>query len=44
MSGMAIILIGFVVLVLSTVGMAVAEWMIQKKKQRIREQIYHIYQ
>lgn len=44
MSGMAITIIGFVVLVLSTVGMAVAEWVLNRKKRRIREQVYHIYQ
>lgn len=44
MSGMAIIIIGFVILILSTAGMAAAEWMLFRKKRRIREQVYHIYQ
>lgn len=43
MNGLAFIIIGFVVLFLSTVGMAAAEWIIHKRKQRIREQVYHIY-
>lgn len=44
MSGMAMIEIGFVVIVLSTAAAGVAEWVIYKKKKRLREQVYHIYQ
>lgn len=44
MSGMTMIISGSVILILSTAGMAAAEWVIYRKKQRIREQIYHIYQ
>lgn len=44
MSGMAIIMIGCVILVVSTAGMAAAEWILFRKKKRMREQVYHIYQ
>lgn len=44
MSGAGIMIIGVCVLILSTLGAAVAQWAIQKKKKRIREQVYHIYQ
>lgn len=43
MSGMAIMVTGFGILVLATAGATVAEWVIHRKKQRMREQIYHIY-
>lgn len=44
MSGAVIMIIGSVILILSTVGMAAAEWVFHRKKQRLREQVYHIYQ
>lgn len=44
MSGVMIMIIGAVILILSTAGMAATEWTIHRKKQRLREQIYHIYQ
>lgn len=44
MSGMGIMLTGVFVLILSTAGAAVMEVMIQRKKKRIREQVYHMYQ
>lgn len=44
MGGMAIMIIGFGILVLTTVGMAVVEWILYVKKKRIRELTYHVYQ
>ena len=44
MSGAGIMIVGVCVLILSTLGTAAAQWAIQKKKKRIREQVYHIYQ
>lgn len=44
MSGIAIIIVGVVILIMSTVGMTAAQWIFHRKKQRLREQIYHIYQ
>ena len=43
MSGMAMMGIGFVIIVLSTASAGAVEWMVYKKKKQLREQIYHIY-
>lgn len=44
MSGIAMVITGGMVLILSTVLMGTAQWWICVRKRRIREQVYHIYQ
>lgn len=43
MSGMTIMILGILVLILSTAGAVLAEWRLRVKKRRLREQVYHIY-
>lgn len=44
MSGMMILVLGVLILILSTAGMVAAEWLLHRKKKRIREQMYHVYE
>jgi len=44
MSGIVIIITGVLLLIFSTAGVVIAEWLIHRKKKRIREQMYHIYE
>lgn len=43
MNGLAMMAAGILLIVFSTIGTAVFEMLLQKKKKRIREQTYQIY-
>ena len=43
MSGMAMIIMGVVILILATAGAGAAQCLLREKKRRMREEIYHIW-
>ncbi len=43
MSGEQYMITGTAILLLSTLGLVLAEWMLGRKKKQIREQTYQIY-